>query len=85
MTRPDPEAADIRSSTAPRAWAKGARVARLLELMPELATDSSCWPRPATPPTIHCIDTLPKTSSGKTQRYLLRNRRRTELAAPVPC
>ncbi|MEU9331161.1 hypothetical protein AB0D91_46935 [Streptomyces canus] len=42
----------------------------------------SCWSRPpATPPTIHFIDALPKTSSDKTQRYLLRNRRRTELAA----
>jgi hypothetical protein len=39
MTRPDREAAAIRSSTAPRAWAKGARVTRLLDLMPELATE----------------------------------------------
>ncbi|MFI5681233.1 AMP-binding protein [Streptomyces cellulosae] len=38
----------------------------------------------AYPRTIHFIDTLPKTPSGKTQRYLLRNRRRTELAAPEP-
>ncbi|MFI5679916.1 hypothetical protein [Streptomyces cellulosae] len=40
--------------------------------------NSSCWSRPpATPPTIHFIDALPKTSSDKPQRYLLRNHRRT--------
>ncbi|WP_405823189.1 AMP-binding protein [Streptomyces sp. NBC_01390] len=33
----------------------------------------------AYPRTIHFIDALPKTPSGKTQRYLLRSRRRTEL------
>jgi acetyl-CoA synthetase len=38
----------------------------------------------AYPRAIHFIDALPKTPSGKTQRYLLRNRRRTELAAPEP-
>ncbi|MFI1353915.1 AMP-binding protein [Streptomyces sp. NPDC020898] len=38
----------------------------------------------AYPRTIHFIDTLPKTPSGKTQRYLLRSRRRTELATPEP-
>ncbi|MEU6228902.1 AMP-binding protein [Streptomyces sp. NPDC047042] len=34
----------------------------------------------AYPRSIHFIDALPKTPSGKTQRYLLRKRRRTELA-----
>ncbi|WLW50528.1 AMP-binding protein [Streptomyces sp. YU58] len=34
----------------------------------------------AYPRTIHFIDALPKTPSGKTQRYLLRKRRRAELA-----
>ncbi|RPE46814.1 acetyl-CoA synthetase [Streptomyces sp. Ag109_O5-1] len=38
----------------------------------------------AYPRTIHFIDALPKTPSGKTQRYLLRKRRRTELATPEP-
>ncbi|WP_109005909.1 AMP-binding protein [Streptomyces rishiriensis] len=38
----------------------------------------------AYPRTIHFIDALPKTPSGKTQRYLLRRRRRTELATPEP-
>ncbi|MFJ9379742.1 hypothetical protein [Streptomyces sp. NPDC101455] len=33
------------------------------------------------PRSIHFIGSLPKTPSGKTQRYLLRKRRRTELAA----
>lgn len=36
----------------------------------------------AYPRSIHFIDALPKTPSGKTQRYLLRSRRRTELATP---
>ncbi|MDX3568568.1 AMP-binding protein [Streptomyces sp. ID05-47C] len=35
----------------------------------------------AYPRTIHFIDALPKTPSGKTQRYQLRNRRRTELSS----
>ncbi len=35
----------------------------------------------AYPRTIHFIDALPKTPSGKTQRYLLRSRRRTELSS----
>ena len=35
----------------------------------------------AYPRTIHFIDVLPKTPSGKTQRYLLRSRRRTELSS----
>lgn len=34
----------------------------------------------AYPREIHFIDSLPKTPSGKTQRYLLRSRRRAELA-----
>ncbi|MFF0012344.1 AMP-binding protein [Streptomyces sp. NPDC005374] len=34
----------------------------------------------AYPRSIHFIDALPKTPSGKTQRYLLRRRRRAELA-----
>ncbi|MER7927251.1 AMP-binding protein [Streptomyces sp. NPDC096057] len=38
----------------------------------------------AYPRTIHFIDALPKTPSGKTQRYLLRRRRRTELTTPEP-
>ncbi len=36
----------------------------------------------AYPRQVHFIDTLPKTPSGKTQRYLLRKRRRTELTTP---
>ncbi|WP_280888308.1 hypothetical protein [Streptomyces sp. LBL] len=36
----------------------------------------------AYPRHIHFIDALPKTPSGKTQRYLLRKRRRTELTTP---
>ncbi|MET7693765.1 AMP-binding protein [Streptomyces sp. NPDC005483] len=36
----------------------------------------------AYPRAIHFIDSLPKTPSGKTQRYLLRRRRRTELNTP---
>jgi len=36
----------------------------------------------AYPRRIHFIDALPKTPSGKTQRYLLRKRRRTELTTP---
>lgn len=35
----------------------------------------------AYPRTIHFIDALPKTPSGKTQRYQLRNRRRSELSS----
>jgi acetyl-CoA synthetase len=35
----------------------------------------------AYPRTIHFIDALPKTPSGKTQRYLLRRGRRAELTA----
>ncbi|MDT0567276.1 AMP-binding protein [Streptomyces sp. DSM 3412] len=35
----------------------------------------------AYPRSIHFIDALPKTPSGKTQRYLLRNRRRAELSS----
>ncbi|MGW0422206.1 AMP-binding protein [Streptomyces sp. NPDC003015] len=38
----------------------------------------------AYPRRIHFIDALPKTPSGKTQRYLLRRRRQTELATPEP-
>ncbi|MCX5188808.1 AMP-binding protein [Streptomyces sp. NBC_00268] len=38
----------------------------------------------AYPRTIHFIDALPKTPSGKTQRYLLRDRRRIELTTPEP-
>ncbi|WP_246568962.1 AMP-binding enzyme [Streptomyces flaveus] len=56
---------------------------------PELATElqllvKTRYAAHAYPRTIHFIDALPKTPSGKTQRYLLRSRRRTELAAPEP-
>jgi acetyl-CoA synthetase len=34
----------------------------------------------AYPRTIHFIDSLPKTPSGKIQRHVLRNRRQAELA-----
>ncbi|MFJ8000311.1 AMP-binding protein [Streptomyces sp. NPDC096310] len=51
---------------------------------PELATElqqlvKTRYAAHAYPHTIHFIDALPKTPSGKTQRYLLRKRRRTEL------
>ncbi|KQV93441.1 AMP-binding protein [Streptomyces sp. Root369] len=54
---------------------------------PELATElqllvKTRYAAHAYPRTIHFIDSLPKTPSGKTQRYLLRSRRRTELATP---
>ncbi|MDX3246358.1 AMP-binding enzyme [Streptomyces sp. ME18-1-4] len=39
----------------------------------------------AYPRRIHFIDSLPKTPSGKTQRYLLRDRRRAELVTPESC
>jgi acetyl-CoA synthetase len=56
---------------------------------PELATElqqlvKTRYAAHAYPRTIHFIDALPKTPSGKTQRYLLRNRRRSELAAARP-
>ncbi|CAM5719578.1 AMP-binding protein [Streptomyces canus] len=56
---------------------------------PELATElqllvKTRYAAHAYPRTIHFIDALPKTPSGKTQRYLLRSRRRTELATPEP-
>jgi acetyl-CoA synthetase len=35
----------------------------------------------AYPRSVHFVDALPKTPSGKTQRYVLRERRRAELAA----
>ncbi|KOX12660.1 AMP-binding protein [Nocardiopsis sp. NRRL B-16309] len=38
----------------------------------------------AYPRTIHFLDALPKTPSGKIQRYLLRERRRAEAANPEP-
>lgn len=55
------------------------------EASPELAAElqqlvKTRYAAHAYPRTIHFIDTLPKTPSGKTQRYLLRSRRRTELA-----
>ena len=34
----------------------------------------------AYPRTVHFVDELPKTPSGKVQRYVLRQRRRTEVA-----
>ena len=54
---------------------------------PELATElqqlvKTRYAAHAYPRTIHFIDALPKTPSGKTQRYLLRNRRRAELTTP---
>ncbi|WP_406432046.1 AMP-binding protein [Streptomyces sp. NBC_00631] len=56
---------------------------------PELATElqllvKTRYAAHAYPRRIHFIDALPKTPSGKTQRYLLRNRRRTELATSEP-
>jgi len=33
----------------------------------------------AYPRTVHFVDELPKTPSGKVQRYVLRQRRRTEV------
>ena len=33
----------------------------------------------AYPRTVHFVDELPKTPSGKVQRYVLRRRRRTEV------
>ncbi|MGY1497050.1 AMP-binding protein [Streptomyces sp. QTS52] len=53
---------------------------------PELATElqqlvKTRYAAHAYPRTIHFIDALPKTPSGKTQRYLLRNSRRTELSS----
>ncbi|MES5820858.1 hypothetical protein [Streptomyces sp. RG80] len=56
---------------------------------PELATElqqlvKTRYAAHAYPRTIHFIDALPKTPSGKTQRYLLRNRRRAELSTPEP-
>jgi acetyl-CoA synthetase len=55
------------------------------EASPELATElqqlvKTRYAAHAYPRTIHFIDALPKTPSGKTQRYLLR-RRRAELTA----
>lgn len=54
---------------------------------PELATElqqlvKTRYAAHAYPRRIHFIDALPKTPSGKTQRYLLRKRRRTELTTP---
>ncbi|MET8511815.1 AMP-binding protein [Streptomyces sp. NPDC005077] len=56
---------------------------------PELATElqqlvKTRYAAHAYPRQIHFIDALPKTPSGKTQRYLLRKRRRTELTTPEP-
>lgn len=56
---------------------------------PDLATElqqlvKTRYAAHAYPRTIHFIDALPKTPSGKTQRYLLRNRRHTELTTPEP-
>ncbi|MFJ9006092.1 AMP-binding protein [Streptomyces canus] len=53
---------------------------------PDLATElqllvKTRYAAHAYPRTIHFIDALPKTASGKTQRYLLRSRRRTELSS----
>ncbi|WP_257003725.1 AMP-binding protein [Streptomyces sp. SA15] len=53
---------------------------------PDLATElqlliKTRYAAHAYPRTIHFIDALPKTPSGKTQRYLLRNRRRAELSS----
>ncbi|WP_371658907.1 AMP-binding protein [Streptomyces sp. NBC_00280] len=53
---------------------------------PQLATElqllvKTRYAAHAYPRTIHFIDALPKTPSGKTQRYLLRSRRRTELSS----
>ena len=59
------------------------------ENSPELATElqllvKNRYAAHAYPRTIHFIDALPKTPSGKTQRYLLRRRRRAELAPAEP-
>ncbi|MFI1701380.1 AMP-binding protein [Streptomyces bobili] len=56
------------------------------EASPELAAElqqlvKTRYAAHAYPRTIHFIDALPKTPSGKTQRYQLRNRRRTELSS----
>ena len=53
---------------------------------PDLATElqllvKTRYAAHAHPRRVHFIDTLPKTPSGKTQRYLLRKRRRTELSS----
>ncbi len=58
---------------------------RLDDASPSLATElqhfvKTRYAAHAYPRTIHFIDALPKTPSGKTQRYLLR-RRRAELTA----
>ncbi|WP_086771701.1 AMP-binding protein [Streptomyces bobili] len=56
------------------------------DVSPELAAElqqlvKNRYAAHAYPRTIHFIDALPKTPSGKTQRYQLRNRRRTELSS----
>ncbi|MFJ4648843.1 AMP-binding protein [Streptomyces bobili] len=56
------------------------------DVSPELAAElqqlvKTRYAAHAYPRTIHFIDALPKTPSGKTQRYQLRNRRRTELSS----
>lgn len=58
-----------------------------IDASPELATElqllvKTRYAAHAYPRRIHFVDALPKTPSGKTQRYLLRRRRRTELATP---
>ncbi|MFG2460366.1 AMP-binding protein [Streptomyces sp. NPDC048523] len=58
-----------------------------IDASPELATElqllvKTRYAAHAYPRRIHFIDALPKTPSGKTQRYLLRRRRQTELATP---
>ncbi|MEE1757780.1 MULTISPECIES: AMP-binding protein [unclassified Streptomyces] len=60
-----------------------------VDATPELATElqqlvKTRYAAHAYPRTIHFIDALPKTPSGKIQRYVLRNRRRTELTTPEP-
>jgi acetyl-CoA synthetase len=55
----------------------------------ELARELKQWVKTqyaahAYPRTIHLIDSLPKTPSGKVQRFILRERRRAEIASEAP-
>ncbi|MEU0210959.1 AMP-binding protein [Streptomyces canus] len=68
----------IEAYVVPRDGVEGSpELAAELQLLVKIRYAAHAYPR-----TIHFIDALPKTPSGKTQRYLLRKRRRTELATP---
>ncbi|HEY3871912.1 MAG TPA: AMP-binding protein [Actinocrinis sp.] len=68
--------------TRPAVTTPAAELAELAEGLKQLVKTKLA--AHAYPRRVHFVDALPKTPSGKTQRYLLRDRRRAELEASNP-